>query len=844
MLPSIKRNNTGPPVIKNRPFFTFSLTFLAIFFVVCTDVAKSNNSSDTIPNVIKSASELDYPPFSIVQNDGTADGFSVELLKATVNAIGKDISFFVGPWHEIKRQLIDGHLDVLPLVSYSDARDKVLDFSIPYLRMHGTVFIRKDELTIHTEADLADKEVVVMKGDTAHEYAIGKNLSNKLIIKDTFEEAMKDLSNGKYDALIVQQLVGYQLIKKLKISNIVDINSFKETSLKLKDIPLSGFEQKFCFAVPEGNKELLSLLNEGLSLIIADGTFDKIYHKWFGPILPQPTVSFVIIVKYLMFYLIPILFFIAIFGIWYFKKEVIKKTQYLKDEINKKELTKQALQASEKKYRLMMESLTDPLYICSSEKRIEYLNPAMIKRLGRHATGEFCHKALHNLNKECEWCIFDQLKEHKAIDKTIVSPLDNRTYRLTNMPIYHSNNTISKMTIYKDITDYLNAVSEKEKAQDQLLQAQRLEAIGTLAGGIAHDFNNILFPIIGFTEISIEDLPESHPVQENLQDILQGAKRARDLVKQILSFSKQKNLEKEVFPLQPLIKETLKLLRSIIPSNIDIKEDLSDENIFIIANTTEIHEVIMNLCTNAYHAMEQKGGILKVSLKKEQPNIKFELPAGEYCCLIVEDTGTGISPEIIKNIFNPYFTTKKQGKGSGLGLSVIHGIVQSYKGAIDVQSDLDQGTFINVFLPTTSKREIKKIKLDNQLLHAGNEQILFVDDEEAIVKLGVRFLERYGYKVTGITSSIDALEIFKSDPNKYDLVITDMTMPIMIGTDLSKNMLKLRSDLPILICTGFSEQVDGETAKSLGIQGYINKPLLIDELASKVREILDQNKGK
>lgn len=951
-------------MIKNRPFITLSIAFLIIFLIIYPDIAKSNNNSETIQNAIKSASELDYPPFSIVQRDGTADGFSVELLKATVAAIGKEISFFVGPWHEIKQQLIEGYFDVLPLVSYSEARDKVLDFSTPYLRMHGTIFVRKGEQRISTEADLADKELLVMKGDTAHEYAISEKLSDKLILKDSFEEAMKDLSSGKHDALIVQQLVGYQLIKKLKISNVVDINFFKETNLKPKKIPLSGFEQKFCFAVPEGDKELLSLLNEGLSLIIADGTFDKIYNKWFGPILPQASVPFVTIVKYLMLCLVPILFFIAIFGIWYLKKEVIKKTKYLKDEMKEKELTKTALQASEekfkkmferaplsyqsldengnfleinatwlnvlgykkhevighnfseflhpdwkehfienfprfraigeilgvefemqkkdgslilvsfhgkigkdqnnnfqqthcifqditekkqiekrlraseKKYRSMMESIVDPLYICSPEKKIEYLNPAMIKRLGRDATGEFCHKALHGLDKECEWCAFDKLNDRKAIETTIVSPLDNRTYRLTNMPIYQSNNTVSKMTIYKDITDYLNAVSEKEKAQDQLLQAQKLEAIGTLAGGIAHDFNNILYPIIGFTEMSIEDLPEDHPIQENLEDILKGTKRARDLVKRILSFSNQRDIEQKALPLKPLIEETLNLLKSIIPSNILIEKDLSEKDIHIFANATEIHEIIMNLCTNAYHAMEGKGGLLKVALNQNQPGPDIKVSAGNYGCLSISDTGAGISSDIIGNIFDPYFTTKDQGKGSGLGLSVIHGIVKSYQGAIEVRSELGQGTVFNVFLPLTSKREIQlsEIKHTSKL---GNEHILFVDDEDAIVKLGIRMLQRLGYTVTGRTSSTEAFEVFESNPDKFDLIITDMTMPIMLGTELAQKVLEIRQDMPILICTGFSEQVDKKTAESYGIKGYINKPILMNELSSKVRDLLD-----
>ncbi len=395
-----------------------------------------------------------------------------------------------------------------------------------------------------------------------------------------------------------------------------------------------------------------------------------------------------------------------------------------------------------------------------------------------------------------------------------------------------------------DISYKKEAEAEKKTLEKQLQHAQKLQSIGTLAGGIAHDFNNILYPIIGFTEISIQDLPANHPVQENLDDILQGAKRARDLVKQILAFSNQSDLEQKSLPLQPLIEETLKLLRSIIPSNIEIKKELIEEQIYIFANMTELHEVIMNLCTNAYHAMEEKGGVLQISLTKDQPGIEHNLRLGEYCCLGVKDTGSGISADIIDDIFDPYFTTKELGKGSGLGLSVIHGIVKSYKGTITVQSEVEKGTLVNVYIPISSEKNIVDDILVKPAKPTGNEKILFVDDEKPIVKLGVRLLQGLGYTVTGETSSKKALELFNSSPDEFDLVISDMTMPVFLGTDLAEKILNVRKDIPILLCTGFSERVDKKTAQSIGIKGYINKPILIEELAIKVRKLLDEARGE
>lgn len=288
--------------------------------------------------ILQSASELDYPPFAIVQPDGIADGFSVELLKAVVEVVNLEVNISVGPWHEIKQQLEEGRLDVLPLVSYNTERDKVFDFTAPYLQMHGTIFVRKGDNSIRSEADLKDKEVLVMRNDTAHEYAVSNNLSSKLILTTSFEEAMRLLSSGKHDAILCQYLMGLQLIKSLGIINIVSISQEDVASLKPREGEKSGFEQKFCLAVPEGNKELLALLNEGLAIVNANGTYEKLYNEWFSPILPKPSISYATLIKYLLLILIPILFLMAVVGVWYLKREVARKTKKLNLEIQERKL--------------------------------------------------------------------------------------------------------------------------------------------------------------------------------------------------------------------------------------------------------------------------------------------------------------------------------------------------------------------------------------------------------------------------------------------------------------------------------------------------------------------------
>jgi PAS domain S-box-containing protein len=395
-----------------------------------------------------------------------------------------------------------------------------------------------------------------------------------------------------------------------------------------------------------------------------------------------------------------------------------------------------------------------------------------------------------------------------------------------------------------DITERKQNEKEKLRLEKQLQKSQKIESIGKLAGGIAHDFNNVLYPIIGFTQLSMEELPKDHPVQDNLIDILDGAKRARDLVKRILLFSRQQDQILKSTSLKPVIEETLKLLRSSIPANINIQSSLYEGDACVMCDETQIHEIVMNLCTNAYHALEDHGGEINVTLTEAGPDVSLNVPDGAYLCLSVADNGTGIPENNLEKIFDPYFTTKEVGKGSGLGLSVVHGIVKNYKGDISVKSEPGKGTVISVFLPVADPESKINESHDKYENLKGTEKILFIDDEKSIVKLCTRTLERQGYHLTGEQDSMGALMRIKNDPDKFDLIITDMAMPKMDGLQLAKKTYEINPDIPVLICSGFSEKLD-KTANDLSpnIKAKLDKPLQVQELIKKVREILDQNRG-
>jgi len=388
-------------------------------------------------------------------------------------------------------------------------------------------------------------------------------------------------------------------------------------------------------------------------------------------------------------------------------------------------------------------------------------------------------------------------------------------------------------------------VTERKNLEAQLQQAQKMESIGTLAGGIAHDFNNILFPIVGHTEMLLEDLSEDSPLRDSLNEVYSAALRARDLVKQILTFSRQDSYEIKLMKIQPVLEEVLKLIRSTIPTSIEIKQYISNDCRIIKADPTQIHQVVMNLATNAYHAMEDTGGELKISLKEielgVQEVISPDMEPGPYACLAISDTGIGMDKDLKEKIFDPFFSTKEQGKGTGMGLSVVHGIVKNAGGSIHVESEPGKGTEFRVYLPVVKSSSIQQETQIKESIQGGTERILLVDDEDAITFMEKQILERLGYSVVSCTSSVEALETFRVAPDKFDLVITDMAMPNMSGDQLASELIKIRLDIPVILCTGFSEIIPEEKAESMGIKGFLMKPIIMKDLSNMIREVLEDN---
>jgi len=423
---------------------------------------------------------------------------------------------------------------------------------------------------------------------------------------------------------------------------------------------------------------------------------------------------------------------------------------------------------------------------------------------------------------------------------------DVRTALWNSANIYDEDGVMVIATIAQgqDITERKMAEKEKEKLEAELRQAQKMEAIGTLAGGIAHDFNNILAIILGNTELALEDVPVWNPAQHRLKEVRTACLRAKDLVKQILYFARKSQLEIKPVEIGPMVKETVKLIRASIPTTIEIRQDISAESIVVTGDPIQLHQVLMNLCVNAAQAMGEAEGILTVSVTNidlDQDAVKEygEPPPGGYVKITISDTGCGIEPDIRDRIFDPYFTTKGLREGTGMGLAAALGIVKSCGGAISVQSEAGKGATFQVVLPRSDGQVTTATEIF-QDAPTGNERILFIDDEPAIANLGKQMLERLGYEVVARTSSIEAMELFKAQPDGFDLVITDMTMPHMTGYELAKKLMEVRADIPVILCTGYSPKISEEKAKDRGIRAFAMKPLVKKDLGNTVRKVLDE----
>jgi PAS domain S-box-containing protein len=500
------------------------------------------------------------------------------------------------------------------------------------------------------------------------------------------------------------------------------------------------------------------------------------------------------------------------------------------------------VQAEEERLLLVaaIEHAAELIVILDSKARIRYVNPAFKTATG-YRDEEVVGRTANTLSVGGTSEAFSAEMWSSLIGGEVWSGRFTHTRKegesfeaeATISPVKGADNSIvSFVAVVRDVTREL-------ALEKQLRQAQKMEAIGTLAAGIAHDFNNILWSVIGFTELAMDDVPKDSTARANLRNVLLSGQRAKDLVSQILSISRPDEQSRRPVDIRPIVKETIKFLRSSIPTTIEIRTRIDSKIGHVVADPTQIHQVLMNLCTNARHAMGTAPGMLELSLDQVELSAKIGgLTPGQYARITVQDSGCGIPSDRIDRIFEPYFTTKERGEGTGLGLSVVHGIVNSHGGRIEVESRRNAGSTFRIYLPVLDGPHKEQEHHPDHVLPKGMESILFVDDEPAIVTMSEQILKRLGYRVTALSSSLEALEAFRDRPGDFDLIITDVTMPKLSGTQLIREVRDIRGDIPVVLCTGYSELVNDDLSSSLGIQEIIMKPILQKEMAQAIRRAL------
>ena len=812
-----------------------------------------------------------------------------------------------------------------------------------------------------------------MKGDTAHDYAVKTNLTTKLILTETFGEAMKLLSSGKHDAVIIQQLVGYQIIQKLNIDNVVDIGSIKEQSLKPDAKPVSGFEQKFCIAVREGDRELLEILNEGLTITIANGTYERLYNEWFGPILPKAKVSLSDISRYLVYILTPILILGTFLAVLVLRNQIAKKTK--------------ALQSREEYLKTLVESIPDLVWLkdpngvyLSCNRKFERFfgkkeaeikgqtdydflektladffrkRDEMVIEAGKPITNEeeiiFAEDGhleiletiktpMYDRNKQLIGVLGigrditqrkkaeEELKRNKDQLESILSNFQGITYRcrmdkdwtmmyMTNQALeltgYPANDFINnKVRTFEsiiheedaqnvlrtiiaaleiqepweieyrinhrtdgirwvfekgkgaydpegkiecldgfiiNITEQKRSLQEKENLENQLRQAQKMEAVGRLAGGVAHDFNNMLSVILGNAEMVLAQLDNDLPFHKNMVEIQNAGRRSADITRQLLAFARKQTIAPKILDLNKTVEDMLKMLRRLIGEDIDLVWVPGGKLWPVRVDPSQVDQILANLSVNARDAINGVGKVTietgKVTFDEAYCKYHFGFLPGDFVLLAVSDNGCGMEKETLANLFEPFYTTKGINKGTGLGLSTVYGIVKQNHGFINVYSEPNKGTVFKIYLPRHETINVQERPMkDPELDLTGKETILLVEDELSILKMTAQMLNELGYNVLTALTPGKAINLARKYDGDIHLVITDVVMPEMNGLELVKTLLSIYPNLNRLFMSGYTANVIAHHGVLDEGVNFIPKPFSLRELAQKVREILSVEK--
>lgn len=835
--------------IKKIAIVLFSAYLVSFYLMIqcfdaCADTGSpvsSSGSGSVFHNAIRVGVDHKNPPFEFIDEQGDTTGFNIDLLEALAQVMGLRLEIVTGPWETIRTSLENGQLDMVSGMYYSKERDAKVDFSVPFIIVYESMFVRK-ESCLNTIEELINREVIVQSADIMHDYIVSNNVTDHIIQVENTLDGIYLLASGQHDSALLPKLQGQYLLNKYNITNV-------------KAAGPAILAQKYCFAVSEGNHELAAILDQGLSILKSSGRYKDIRENWFGVIEGN---RYLALYRMVLGALVGLVLLLSISWIWTWslRRHVQRKTRQLADELVAHQRTLGMLKDKEAHLRALVESSPDAILVVDQQLCMTDCNPAFMKQLG-FDQNDIKGQHLSLIFPDEEDMVLLEKSTFAGIARTGVWQ-DERLYKMKSGALVPMETTVSEkklpggnlggyVAIMRNISKRKQVEKEKHRLEDQLRLVHKMEAIGTLAAGIAHDFNNILSSIIGYGELARRSLPPENPARQDLEEVLESADRAKDLVRHILTYSRRSEQERRPEYFSSLVEDSLRLLRASLPANIEIIKDFAVDEDLILADATQMNQVIINLVTNAAHAVDKGQGSIEIRLRdieleeQETTMVPAAVP-GRHIELTVTDNGHGIDKSILDRIFDPFFTTKQRGEGTGMGLSVVHGIIKDHGGFIRVKSRLGEGTSFHIIFPLYDGA-YNEIVAPGPII-GGNERILLIDNEEKVTNAWQRILMSLGYHVVASTSPREGLRRFSDSPTSFDLVITDLDMPEMAGSELIQKLKTLFADIKIIIHTGFSKALTKVELEQLGVIHCLHKPVSTNVMAKTLRSVLDKKNSK
>lgn len=751
----------------------------------------------------------DNYPFSFRAADGTMQGFAVELTQAIEQVMGLRFERVTGPTREVHAKFAARELDFLQSYARFPEREHDVDFSVPYVTMTGALFVREGDRRLQSLEDCRGRRVAVHHGSLGETILRRAQLEGSIYRVDSVEKSLLAVAHGEADATLVSRLSGLALAHRLGLKN-----------LRVLEGEVPGYEVRYCYAVQAGDRQLLAKLNEGLAILVRTGRFEEIYRKWFGHLEPAGYTALEVTMAVAVGLVIALL--VALWAVWRLRR-----------------LQARLVRQSEE-IRAVFDGAHDGLLVLdpagAGDFRLRRINPAGVRLLGLAEPPAAGAPLASLLGRETDFA--NRLA-------AAIAPGGGRSFeyekadaagwwRVTVGPLGRS-----VLVSLGDISEQVRARQQLQQQEQRLMQAQKLEAIGTLAGGIAHDFNNVLTAILGHTELSLLSLPESRPETESLQHVMRAGRRARQLVQQILAFSRRAEPSRQAVEVVPLLRETTELLRVLGRGAVAFELRAAEGIPPVFADPAQAHQVFLNIGTNAVQALRGVGGQVSflvdtVDVTATNGLAAVPLAPGRYVRVGIQDDGPGMSAEVVARVFEPFFTTKAPGEGTGLGLSVVHGIVQQHGGAVTVYSQPGRGTLFHVYLPAATSDLRTGPATPSALPRGRGQEILVVDDDEVVLSTGREILAQLGYRPCAFERADAALAEFEARPADFAAVFTDLTMPGMSGLQLTARIKALQPAQPVLLASGFFTETEEQEAVKLRVTRLVPKPFSVASLAEAV----------